>query len=61
MENVSVTAAVTGVLMFYGRLTGEMSEHKPLAKLISFKLIVFVNFIQTVCPPSHSASIAQQP
>jgi hypothetical protein len=34
--------------MLYGRLASEMAVHKPLAKLISFKLIVGVNFIQSV-------------
>jgi hypothetical protein len=48
IQNVAVTVAVTSVLQYYARLYPEMKEHKPLAKLISLKAIVGVNFIQSV-------------
>jgi hypothetical protein len=48
IENFAVTVAVTSVVQYYTRLYDSMAVHKPLAKLISFKLIVFVNFIQSV-------------
>ena len=50
IENVGVTFAVTSILQFYARVKRfpEFARHKPLLKLLSFKLIVFVNFIQSI-------------
>jgi hypothetical protein len=48
IQNSAVTVAIVSVIQFYARLAPEMAQHKPLAKLISFKLIVGVNFIQSV-------------
>ena len=48
VQNLAVTVAVTSVIHYYFRLYQDMKEHKPMGKLISFKLIVGVNFIQTV-------------
>ena len=48
IENIAISVAVTGILRFYGRLKNvpEFKCHKPLLKLISFKLIVGINFLQ---------------
>ncbi|KAL9070317.1 MAG: hypothetical protein Q9157_005863 [Trypethelium eluteriae] len=48
LTNVITTFAVTAVIRFYGRLKKPMASHKPLWKLVSFKLIVFFNFIQSL-------------
>ena len=48
IQNLAVTVAVTSVIQFYARLAPDMAQHKPLAKLVSLKLIVGVNFIQDV-------------
>ena len=50
ITNVSITVAVLAVLNLYKRLKPipDFSQHKPLLKLISFKLIVFLNFIQGI-------------
>lgn len=42
--------AVSGIVFFYVRLKGEaeFARHKPLLKLVSFKLIVFINFVQSI-------------
>ena len=48
IKNVAIAVAVTAVFRLYGRLKPmpEFSVHKPLLKLLSFKLIVGLNFIQ---------------
>jgi Organic solute transporter Ostalpha len=45
----ATAVAVIAILRFYGRLKAvpEFASHRPLLKLISLKLIVFTNFIQT--------------
>ena len=50
IQSVAVTVAVGGIITFYDRLKNEprFTQHKPLLKLLSLKLIVGVNFIQTV-------------
>lgn len=42
--------AITCIVNFYGRFSKdpEFSVHKPGMKLVSFKLIVFINFIQSI-------------
>lgn len=46
--NVITSIAVFAVIGFYNRLKKPMASHKPLWKLVSFKLIVFLNFIQSL-------------
>ena len=51
IQNVAISVAITGLLNFYVRLSSEPEFsliHKPLPKLISFKLIVFINFVQDI-------------
>ncbi|KAF3770465.1 hypothetical protein M406DRAFT_247007 [Cryphonectria parasitica EP155] len=42
---LSLFVAVMSVLQFYKALRSELSSHKPLAKLLAFKLLVFLNFV----------------
>lgn len=50
ITNIFLGAAITKIVAFYGRFKSEpeFAIHKPGLKLISFKLIVFVNFIQSI-------------
>lgn len=50
ITNIFLGAAITKIVGFYGRFRNEptFSMHKPGLKLISFKLIVFINFIQSI-------------
>lgn len=50
VRNVAVVVAVMSILNFYKRFNSvaEFKAHKPILKLISFKLIVFINFVQTI-------------
>ncbi|MCJ1226035.1 hypothetical protein MMC12_002684 [Toensbergia leucococca] len=44
---ISITFALGGILRFYGKTRTDIAEHKPLLKLLAFKAIVFLNFIQS--------------
>ena len=44
----SLTAAVTAILFFYQGLAKELAQFKPLWKLVIFKLVVFLGFIQGI-------------
>ncbi|KAI9713527.1 MAG: hypothetical protein M1820_000909 [Bogoriella megaspora] len=46
--NIATTIAVLRVIGFYNRLKQPMASHKPLLKLLSFKLIVGLNFLQSI-------------
>ncbi|KAI9683029.1 MAG: hypothetical protein M1822_006222 [Bathelium mastoideum] len=48
LTNFITALAVMAVIGFYGRLKQPMASHKPLWKLVSFKLVVFLNFIQSL-------------
>lgn len=41
--------AVLAVIQFYNALKKDLKHHKPLAKFLAFKLIIFVTFLQKVC------------
>jgi hypothetical protein len=47
--HAAIIVAVIAILKFYMRLKTipEFSQHRPLLKLLSLKLIVFTNFVQT--------------
>ncbi|KAJ9148694.1 hypothetical protein NKR23_g5001 [Pleurostoma richardsiae] len=45
IHNVSLVIAVMAVLNFYTMLKTELADHKPLAKLLAFKLLVGLNFL----------------
>ncbi|KAI5458811.1 organic solute transporter Ostalpha-domain-containing protein [Mariannaea sp. PMI_226] len=46
--NVSTAIAVTSVLKFYEALKSHTKEHKPLAKLVAFKAVVGLGFLQKI-------------
>lgn len=48
ITNVFLGAAITSIVLFYGRFSKEpdFAQHKPGLKLISFKLVVFINFVR---------------
>jgi len=54
---VSVVIAVLAVLRFYTALKKDLEHHKPLAKFIAFKLIIFLTFVQKVCSISEPISL----
>ncbi|KAH8665420.1 organic solute transporter Ostalpha-domain-containing protein [Ilyonectria robusta] len=46
--NISLTLAVLSVLRFYKALRPYTEKHKPLAKLVSFKAVVGLGFLQRI-------------
>jgi hypothetical protein len=48
VSNISVSIAVTAAVKFYAALKKDLKHHKPLAKFIAFKLIIFLTFLQSV-------------
>ncbi|KAJ5646963.1 hypothetical protein N7490_003335 [Penicillium lividum] len=48
IQEVSVTIAINAVIRFYANTKDYMQEHKPLMKLLSFKLMVGLIFIEQV-------------
>ena len=48
IRSLGVGLAVTSILRYYKRMKSRMSVRRGLAKLVSFKAIVFLHFIQTV-------------
>ncbi|KAJ5759507.1 hypothetical protein N7520_006663 [Penicillium odoratum] len=48
VQEVSVTIAINAVIRFYANTKDYMQEHKPLMKLLSFKLMVGLIFIEQV-------------
>ncbi len=51
----STTIAIISILKFYKALKATVNHRKPLSKLVAFKGIVFLNFIQNV---NHSRSLS---
>jgi hypothetical protein len=49
IQKFTTLYCVAVVIRFYRRNKGDMAVHKPLFKLVSFKLVAGVNFIQSVC------------
>ncbi|KAJ5595974.1 hypothetical protein N7450_002432 [Penicillium hetheringtonii] len=45
---ISLTVAMVAILRFYGNLKSHMKEHKPLLKLLAFKLIVGLEFLEEI-------------
>ncbi|KAF2238186.1 hypothetical protein EV356DRAFT_508855 [Viridothelium virens] len=54
IESFSTSLALTGIITFCTRLRPIMRAHQVLAKLVTFKLIVFIQIIQTVIFPALS-------
>ncbi|KAH8129881.1 hypothetical protein FP744_10006883 [Trichoderma asperellum] len=48
ISQVSLTLAVTSVIVFVRTLQSELAVHKPMVKLVAFKLIVFLSFVQSI-------------
>ncbi|MCJ1311439.1 hypothetical protein MMC25_005110 [Agyrium rufum] len=48
ISNISVTFAVLSVIEMYQALKTHLAHHKPLAKLVSFKIIIFLQFLQGI-------------
>ncbi|KAH0844673.1 hypothetical protein AYO21_02004 [Fonsecaea monophora] len=48
IHNISVFIAVTSCIKFYNALKKDMKHHKPLAKFLSFKLIIGLSVIQEI-------------
>jgi len=48
VQNVSVVLAVLAVFQFYKALRTHLTHHQPLAKLLAFKLVVFLTFVQGI-------------
>ncbi|KAI1629515.1 organic solute transporter Ostalpha-domain-containing protein [Exophiala viscosa] len=47
-SNVSLSFAITSVVKFYAALKKGLKHHKPLAKFLAFKLIIFLTFLQSI-------------
>lgn len=47
-------------LSFYAQLRNDLKHHKPLAKLLAFKLLIGLTFLETVSPPLNSEEDADQ-
>lgn len=45
---ISLGVAIVAILGFYNNLKGYMKEHKPLLKLLAFKLVVGLEFLEQV-------------
>ncbi|KAJ5923778.1 hypothetical protein N7454_009023, partial [Penicillium verhagenii] len=48
IQEVSVTIAINAVIRFYANTKNYMKEHKPLMKLLSFKMMVGLIFLEQV-------------
>ena len=46
--NISISVAVLSVVKFYTALAKDLKHHKPLAKLLAFKLIIGLAFLEGV-------------
>ena len=46
--NISTTIAVLSILAFWQALRTHTKQHRSLAKLVAFKSIVFLTFVQTI-------------
>ncbi|OHW93123.1 DUF300 domain-containing protein [Colletotrichum incanum] len=48
ISNVSLTIAIMTVLRFFMQLKSELAHHQPIAKFLSFKLVVSLTFIENI-------------
>lgn len=51
IQIISLVTAVLSILQFYHLLKTDLTQRRPLLKLIAFKIIVFLNFVQGVRLP----------
>jgi hypothetical protein len=54
IHSVGIVVAVLAIFRFYGRMKTLMKARRGLAKLVCFKVIVGLRFIQTVSSPNTS-------
>ncbi|KAF4628367.1 hypothetical protein G7Y89_g9782 [Cudoniella acicularis] len=47
-SNVSTGIAVTSIIKFYMTLKPHIAEHKPLLKIVAFKLVVGITFLESL-------------
>src|SRR6186713_2790547 len=64
IEATCVTFAMYCLIQFYYQLKDDISEHKPLLKVLAIKLVIFLCFWQTVrcftpaaSHPSHTIAV----
>ncbi|KAK2685028.1 hypothetical protein QWA68_016286 [Fusarium oxysporum] len=48
IQIISLVTAVLSILQFYHLLKTDLTQRRPLLKLIAFKIIVFLNFVQGI-------------
>mgnify|MGYP002719012576 CR=1 FL=1 len=48
ITSLSTSVALNAIIQFYMNMKGYMTEHKPLLKLMAFKLIVGLIFLEKV-------------
>lgn len=48
IEAICVTFAMYCLIQFYYQIKEDISEHKPLLKVLAIKLVIFLSFWQTV-------------
>ncbi|KAK5053934.1 hypothetical protein LTR84_001896 [Exophiala bonariae] len=46
--SISIAVAVIAVLKFFTALKKDLKHHKPMAKFLAFKLIIFLTFLQKI-------------
>ncbi|OBR15169.1 Duf300 domain-containing protein [Colletotrichum higginsianum IMI 349063] len=48
INNVSLTLAIMTVIRFFMQLKSQLAHHQPVAKFLSFKLVVSLTFIENI-------------
>lgn len=48
IEGVTVTITMYCIIQFYFQIKGDVSQHKPLLKVLAIKLVIFLSFWQTI-------------
>lgn len=48
IQAIAVTIAMYCLIQFYVELKDDLAQYRPLLKLISIKLVIFLSFWQTV-------------
>ncbi|KAI8654182.1 hypothetical protein NCS56_01374800 [Fusarium sp. Ph1] len=48
ISTISLVASVLSILQFYRFLKRHLAHHQPLMKLLSFKIVVFLTFVQGI-------------
>ncbi|CAM1501442.1 Fc.00g034260.m01.CDS01 [Cosmosporella sp. VM-42] len=48
IRTISLTASIMSILQFYKVIKTDLAQHRPLVKLIAFKAVVFLTFVQSI-------------